>query len=221
MSTLDISLPRGIASTQSDRISSDSIPEQPLHKSCWKGLKKMDITSLFPVQKICTNLMINKLIHPQFSPYDCDLCVSAATGQGKTLAYILPIVHALSDRKIPILRALIVLPTRDLAQQVATVAASFSSVKVQCFVGQQSMAQERAELMSTENPPDIAVATIGRLIDHLVIGSLDLSFLRWLVVDEADRMLSKSDLDKWSIVLRAVPDTTQRLLSAIVCFGWL
>jgi superfamily II DNA/RNA helicase len=138
------------------------------------------------------------------------LCVSAPTGSGKSLAYLLPIVHGLAGRKQSVLRALIVLPTRDLALQVASVASQFKSVNVHCFVGQHSMAEERAALQNGST--DIAVATMGRLVDHLVIGTLDLSFLRWLVVDEADRMLSKADLDKWSMVLSSVPETTQRLL---------
>ena len=215
----DISVVRGIsaaATAGGDRartvVSSTELPETPLHPLCWKGLKSMSIESLFPVQKICANLMINRFVHPQFSPYDCDLCVSAPTGSGKSLAYLLPIVHGLADRRTPVLRALIVLPTRDLALQVAQVASQFAGLRVHCFVGQNSMAQERAELMNPESAPDIAVATIGRLVDHLVIGSLDLSLLRWLVVDEADRMLSKSDLDKWSLILSSVPDSTHRLL---------
>jgi superfamily II DNA/RNA helicase len=130
--------------------------------------------------------------------------------------YILPIINGLIGRQHPVLRALIVLPTRDLALQVAQVISSFtctskSNLKVHCFIGgQTSMAEERAQLNATS--PDIAVATIGRLVDHLVIGSLDLSYLRWLVVDEADRMLSKSDLDKWSLILQSVPSSTHRLL---------
>jgi ATP-dependent RNA helicase DDX51/DBP6 len=220
----DISIVRGItaASTtvgafQKTLLSSDQLPDFELESLCWKGLKRMSIDSLFPVQKICCAIINRKLTEPKFSSYDCDVCVSAPTGSGKSLAYILPIVHGLARRSRPALRALIVLPTRDLALQVRSVIAHFceqegSNLKVQTLVGQNSMSQERAELMAIDRCPDIAVATMGRLIDHLVIGSLDLSFLRWLVVDEADRMLSKSDLDKWSLILGSVPDTCHRLL---------
>lgn len=200
----------GMSSSSARRLTSDEVPETPLDEACWEGLRSMSIESLFPVQRICTHLITNRLTSPKFSPFDSDLCVSAPTGSGKSLAYLLPIVHGLAGRKQPLLRALIVLPTRDLALQVAGVAAQFKSVNVHCFVGQHSMAEERAALLNGST--DIAVATMGRLVDHLVIGSLDLSYLRWLVVDEADRMLSKSDLDKWSMVLSAVPESTQRLL---------
>ena len=208
----DISILRGTGPPAI--LSSDELTDPPLHPKCWEALENMSIKSLFPVQRICADLIIKRFRNPQFSPYDCDLCVSAPTGSGKSLAYLLPLIHGLQGRKHPVLRALIVLPTRDLALQVAGVANAFKEIKlkVHCFVGQTSMAAERSVLNDDENPPDIAVATIGRLVDHLVIGSLDLSFLRWLVVDEADRMLSKSDLDKWSLILQSVPSTTQRLL---------
>ena len=222
MSNHDISIIRGItaASLSADSrliLSSDSLPAMRLGDVCWEGLKSMSIESLFPVQKICTNLIISRQETPRNSPYDCDICVSAPTGSGKSLAYLLPIIHGLASRTRPVLRALIVLPTRDLALQVSAVMSNFcgrpgTDLTVRTFIGQQSMAQERAELLSTTNPPDMAVATIGRLVDHLVIGSLDLSYLSWLVVDEADRMLSKSDLDKWSLILASVPETCHRLL---------
>ena len=214
-----VELVRGItaASSPSDdvqqrvKLSIDSLPQTELDATCWKGLESMSIKSLFPVQKICTYLMINKSLNPKYSPFDCDLCISAPTGSGKSLAYLLPIVHLLASRKHPVLRALIVLPTRDLAMQISSVASSaFAGLKIQTLVGQHSMAEERAAL--AQGDCDVAVATMGRLIDHLVIGALDLSYLRWLVVDEADRLLSKSDLDKWGLVLNAVPDSAQRLL---------
>lgn len=198
------------AATEKVNLTESSVPETELSSDCWKGLKKMNITSLFPVQKVCTYLIINKASHIGFSRFDCDLCVSAPTGSGKSLAYLLPIVHLLSDRTSPMLRALIVLPTRDLALQVSSVLSHFEGLKIQTLVGQNSMTEERNAL--AQGTCDLAIATMGRLIDHLVIGSLDLSHLRWLVVDEADRMLSKSDLDKWSLVLSSVPSTTQRLL---------
>jgi ATP-dependent RNA helicase DDX51/DBP6 len=174
---------------------------------------------LFPVQKICMHLITERLANIALSSYDCDLCVAAATGQGKTIAYLLPIVHALlspslrSHSKLPV--ALIVLPTRDLALQVASVAAHFSSsITTHCLVGEHAISEERALLARTDDSslPSVIVATLGRLTDHLLVGSVNLSSLVWLVVDEADRMLSQSDLDKWALVLRSIPDSAQRLL---------
>lgn len=72
----------------------------------------MDIQSLFPVQVA----MWQETIGP--GAFERDICVNSPTGTGKTLAYALPIVQILSTRKIRCLRALVVLPTRDLALQV-------------------------------------------------------------------------------------------------------
>ena len=215
MVSQDISIVRGIATDRSSgmQISSDEIEDIPLNKVCRKGLKSLGISSLFPVQKICTKLILERMRSGSLSPYDCDLCVSAATGQGKTLAYLLPIISWISEQShMPTFTAaLIVLPTRDLAQQVASVAKSFSSISTSLLIGQQSMSEERNSLSTS---PHIVIATMGRLIDHLVLGTLNLNSLLWLVVDEADRMLSQSDLDKWSIVLNSVvlAKSCQRLL---------
>lgn len=76
------------------------------------ALQNMDITSLFPVQVG----VWQETIGP--GSFERDLCINSPTGSGKTLAYALPIVQMLSTRTIKCLRALVVLPTRDLAVQV-------------------------------------------------------------------------------------------------------
>lgn len=76
------------------------------------ALKNMSITSLFPVQLA----VWQETIGP--GSFERDLCINSPTGSGKTLAYALPIVQMLSTRAVKCLRALVVLPTRDLALQV-------------------------------------------------------------------------------------------------------
>lgn len=75
-------------------------------------LQKMGFSSLFPVQVAVWQETIG------LGAFERDLCVNSPTGSGKTLAYALPIVQALSTRSVKCLRALVVLPTRDLALQV-------------------------------------------------------------------------------------------------------
>lgn len=77
-----------------------------------EALQKMNVSILFPVQLA----VWQETIGP--GAFERDLCVNSPTGSGKTLAYALPIVQALSNRAVKCLRALIVLPTRDLALQV-------------------------------------------------------------------------------------------------------
>ncbi|KAF8273332.1 P-loop containing nucleoside triphosphate hydrolase protein [Lactarius quietus] len=114
-----------------------------------------------------------------YLPYDPpnDICVSAPTGSGKTLAYVLPIVEMLSSRAVTRLRALVVLPTRDLVIQVRETFEAIAKgrgLKIGSVTGQQSFAHEQAQLVNKEptlqggsSKVDILLCTPGRLIDHL------------------------------------------------------
>ncbi|KAI7866841.1 P-loop containing nucleoside triphosphate hydrolase protein [Spinellus fusiger] len=164
----------------------------------------LGLSSLFAVQ-----MAVIPVFLARHSLYDTrrppgDLCISAPTGSGKTLAYVLPIVDILSKRTITRLRALVVLPTRDLVMQVKETFDAFTkgtSLKVATVVGQQSFAHEQQSLVgkATEMYPggvsrvDIVIATPGRLMDHLKgTPNFSLQHLRFLVMDEADRLLSQS-----------------------------
>jgi superfamily II DNA/RNA helicase len=122
-------------------------------------------------------------------------CLKAPTGSGKTITFLVPIVQKLMQRAIPSIRALIVLPTRELAKQVNDVLVELikgTKLNSHLLVGATTLDQDSNKLTQTIGREkyatcDIVVATPGRLMDHLETG-LDLSRLRYLVVDEADRM---------------------------------
>ncbi|CAL8315078.1 unnamed protein product [Merluccius merluccius] len=127
-----------------------------------------------------------------------DICVSAPTGSGKTLAFVVPVVQALSKRVVCEVRALVVLPTKELAQQVGKVFAVYAEgtgLKVVMAAGQKSFAAEQASLAEQRGRTwkclaDIVVATPGRLVDHInMTPGFRLELLRFLVIDEADRMI--------------------------------
>ncbi|XP_033638586.1 ATP-dependent RNA helicase DDX51-like [Asterias rubens] len=131
-----------------------------------------------------------------------DVCVSAPTGSGKTLAFAIPIVQALLYRMVPRIRALVVLPTRDLAQQVHKVFTSLckgTSLKPALVGGLKKFGQEQRMLVETSNGEtqcDIVVATPGRLVDHInKTQGFSLQHLRFLVIDEADRMMDQISQD--------------------------
>ncbi|XP_024004790.1 DEAD-box ATP-dependent RNA helicase 1-like [Eutrema salsugineum] len=92
-----------------------------------KALGKMGISSLFPVQFA--------VWHETIGPggFERDLCVNSPTGSGKTLSYALPIVQILSSRAVTCLRALVVLPTRDLALQAVLSSVSVHTMSVICM----------------------------------------------------------------------------------------
>ncbi|VDM95872.1 unnamed protein product [Thelazia callipaeda] len=122
-----------------------------------------------------------------------DMVSIAKTGSGKTLAFILPaIVHTASQpprghQKSP--SVLVLLPTRELAQQVEEVAKDYcraTSLSITCLFGGAPKAAQARDL---ERGVDIIIATPGRLMDFLELGKTDLRRCTYLVLDEADRML--------------------------------
>jgi len=156
-------------------------------------LEKQGIRHFFPVQRQIIPRLLDtstRFLRPS------DICVSAPTGSGKTLAFVVPIVESLRSRMVPKIRAIVVLPTQDLAAQVYKVFNVYSEgsgLRVKLLTGQQSVASEE---LVRKGPGgwvqliDILVATPGRLTHHLRdTPGLELHCLRYLVVDEADRMM--------------------------------
>ncbi|KAI6659364.1 ATP-dependent RNA helicase DDX27 [Oopsacas minuta] len=145
-----------------------------------------------------------------------DICGCAATGSGKTAAFLLPILERLlyKSKEHASTRVLILSPTRELAIQTHTVSLQlchFSAAIRLCLVagGIDLRAQERA----VRNRPDIIVATPGRLIDLLHnTPSFDLGSLEVLVLDEADRMLEEHFELELQEILRLCPKHRQTLL---------
>ncbi|WP_087109864.1 DEAD/DEAH box helicase [Parendozoicomonas haliclonae] len=120
-----------------------------------------------------------------------DMLVSAETGSGKTAAFMLPILDRFHKNKSPKsnTRALVLVPTRELARQVlqqAEVLGKFTFITSGMIVGGEDY---KAQIKLLRSNPEILVATPGRLLEHLNKGEVDLSDLEVLVLDEADRML--------------------------------
>lgn len=119
-----------------------------------------------------------------------DLLVTACTGSGKSLAYLLPVLsHLMDSPSVDAPRALIVLPTRELAQQVADIAqqlARHTWLKVALICGGGDYAAQQHRLAEG---PDLIIGTPGRLIDQIDQQHLHLSKVERLVLDEADRLL--------------------------------
>ncbi|KAI0787926.1 P-loop containing nucleoside triphosphate hydrolase protein [Fomes fomentarius] len=183
-----------------------------------KRLQDVGITELFAVQTAVVPLLLcspaSRSLYRPYNPPE-DLCVSAPTGSGKTLAYVLPIVEVLSSRVVTRLRALVVLPTRDLVVQVRETFEAIAKgrgLKIGTATGQHSFAHEQAQLVAERSPNlqggsskvDILICTPGRLIDHLNgTPNFSLQHLRFLVIDEADRLLAQSFQDWLAQVLAA------------------
>jgi len=185
-----------------------------------EGLRDAGFTELFPVQAAAWQQLAGGRSQAH------DLCIAAPTGSGKTLAYALPVLSALSGQQHLGPKALVVLPTRDLASQVFKVFSMFTSaagIRTVLVAGKATQAIE-AEILVPSNdpggsgaarliggiPPDIIIATPGRLVAHMQgTPGFCLAGLQFLVVDEADRLLRQAYQEWLPQVLAAISPQTR------------
>ncbi len=140
-----------------------------------------------------------------------DLIASAQTGTGKTAAFGLPMLTKLGRHDAARPRALVLEPTRELAAQVETAFRDFSrftDLTVTVLYGGVGYGKQRDELKAGV---DVVVATPGRLLDHIEQGTVDLSGLQMLVLDEVDRMLDMGFLPQVRRVVERCPKDRQTL----------
>ena len=144
-----------------------------------------------------------------------DVLGQAATGTGKTAAFALPLLHRLGEAREGAprrVRALILVPTRELAMQVAEAVHKYGrllGVSVLPVFGGQSMGQQ---LRALRRGVDVIVATPGRALDHIRRETLNLDAVEFLVLDEADEMLDMGFADELDAILESVPAERQTAL---------
>jgi len=140
-----------------------------------------------------------------------DLIASAQTGTGKTAAFGLPVLTKLGNHRSDKPRCLVLEPTRELAAQVETAFRDFcrfNDLTIGLLYGGVGYGKQREELKSGV---DVIVATPGRLLDHLEQGTVDLSGIEILVLDEVDRMLDMGFLPQVRRVVERCPKERQTL----------
>jgi len=155
-------------------------------------------------------------IHKQTIPFILsdirDLIALAATGTGKTAAFSLPILDMIDDtsRKIQLL---VLCPTRELCLQITKDIKNYTkylpNIKTVAVYGGSSIVEQ---IRSLREKPQIIVGTPGRVIDLIGRKALDFSAIHWLVLDEADEMLSMGFKDDLETILKETPDEKQTLL---------
>ncbi|MBF6611409.1 MAG: DEAD/DEAH box helicase [Chryseobacterium sp.] len=155
---------------------------------------------------------IQKQTIPFISSDIRDLIALAQTGTGKTAAFSLPILDMIDDgsRKIQLL---VLCPTRELCLQITKDIKNYSkylpNIKTTAVYGGSSIMDQ---IRSLREKPQIIVGTPGRVIDLINRKALDFSEINWLVLDEADEMLSMGFKDDLETILRETPETKQTFL---------
>jgi ATP-dependent RNA helicase RhlE len=172
-----------------------------VHPSLLRGLKDLGFTRPTAIQA--------DAIPPAMEGRDLLAC--ATTGSGKTIAFLLPILHRLIDERRGVTRALVLTPTRELAAQIVgdlnDVAVHTPITAAAVFGGVGMGPQEHA----FRSGVDVIVGTPGRLLDHFKRPYAKLGGLKHLVLDEADRMLDMGFLPDLRRVLRHLPPRRQTL----------
>ncbi len=155
---------------------------------------------------------IQKQTIPFISTDIRDLIALAQTGTGKTAAFTLPILDMIDDgsRKIQLL---VLCPTRELCLQITKDITNYSkymrNIKTTAVYGGSSISDQ---IRSLRDKPQIIVGTPGRVIDLINRKALDFSEIRWMILDEADEMLSMGFKDDLETILRETPETKQTFL---------
>jgi ATP-dependent RNA helicase DeaD len=140
-----------------------------------------------------------------------DVMGQAQTGTGKTAAFGIPIVESIDAERVGV-QALILAPTRELALQITNevqALARFSPVAVATIYGGANM---RDQVNALEAGAQIVVGTPGRILDHMGRGTLHFDGVRWLILDEADRMLDMGFMPDVERIVRRVPRNRQTAL---------
>ncbi|KAK4278620.1 hypothetical protein QN277_016443 [Acacia crassicarpa] len=185
-------------------------------------LKEKGIESLFPIQAMTFDTVLD----------GSDLVGRARTGQGKTLAFVLPILESLTNGPAKAARksgygkapyVLVLLPTRELAKQVFSDFELYGGALglTSCCV--YGGAPYQAQEFKLKKGVDVVVGTPGRIKDHIERNNLDLSQLKFRVLDEADEMLRMGFVEDVELILGKVEDVSkvQTLLFSATLPGWV
>ena len=171
------------------------------------GLYDMNFEEMTPVQEATIPVILEGR----------DLIACAQTGTGKTAAYTLPLLNKLlvEGNEDNVVKTLVVVPTRELAMQIDTQLQGFSyymPVSTTVVYGGGDGRGWEQQKQGMLRGADVVIATPGRLIAHLQNSGVDLSHVKYFVLDEADRMLDMGFFDDIMTIVRRLPEERQTLM---------
>lgn len=176
-----------------------------LNESLVEGIGYMGFVETTPIQSEA----IPKILEGQ------DLLACAQTGTGKTAAFVIPMLHILSETQGDGIKALIIVPTRELAVQIdqqINALSYFVSVSSVAVYGGGDGDNWEDQKKALKRGTDIVVATPGKLISHMKMGFVDFSKLKFLILDEADRMLDMGFYEDIIGIVQKLPKKRHNLL---------
>ncbi len=181
--------------------------ELPLCDAVLDGLDAMNFTEMTPVQEFSIPVILDKK----------DLIACAQTGTGKTAAFLLPLINNLytQSRADNAVNAIIMSPTRELAQQIDQQMEGFSyfvPVSSVAVYGGGEAADWEIQRRGLQKGADVVIATPGRLISHLNLSEIDLSHVKYFILDEADRMLDMGFFDDIMTIVNRLPKDRQTIM---------
>ncbi len=170
----------------------------------------------FSLETILSNLKIDALNEMQLASLEAnknhaDVILLSATGSGKTLAFLLPVIELL-DAAQKNTQAIIIVPSRELAQQIENVFRQMGTgFKMTCCYGGHKRETEENNLVE---PPAVLVGTPGRLADHIRRGSITLESITTLVLDEFDKSLELGFKEEMTFIIGSLPNIKKRMLTS-------
>ena len=185
-------------------------PEMGLSAPTRKALLRMNISQPTPIQEKAIPLLLAGR----------DVVGQARTGSGKTLAFAVPLVER-CDPSVRQVQALVLVPTRELAIQVAGVTEAMAlpqGLRCTLLYGGRVLRQDYRAL---KTGAQIIIGTPGRTLDHVRQGTLDLQSVRFLVLDEADEMLDQGFAHDVEAILGRTPSERQTSLFSATMPGWV
>lgn len=179
--------------------------ELQLHPTLLNGLDSIGFSEATPIQEQAIPLILK----------GDDLIACAQTGTGKTAAYLLPVLHKILEHPQTEVHTLILSPTRELAlqidQQIEGLSYFTSVSSAAIYGGGDGMTWDRQKKALTDGS-DVITATPGRLIAFLTSAKIDFSKLKFLILDEADRMLDMGFYEDIIRITSYLPENVQTLL---------
>ena len=181
--------------------------ELPLTDSLLEGLDAMNFKETTPIQEQAIPILLKKK----------DVIACAQTGTGKTAAFLLPLLNNLQtdDHDQNKVNAIIMAPTRELAQQIDQMMEGFSYYtpfsSVAVYGGNDGEAWD-VQKKGLLNGADVVISTPGRLLSHINLYNIDFSGVKYFILDEADRMLDMGFYDDIMKIVKLLPKDRQTVM---------